>query len=156
MFSEVYHLLKLKNLCNQKEDKLQIESKKNISITELPYLNDLKVTTEDEGIIIHYDVSGKSPEVQRIEWNKDGQVLDTNTSKYVGGRIYDSSFTIRLPTEEDKGKYSCIITNAVGSVSKDVMLGNFHVFYGLNQLYVPFVTLCMLKFTFARVTRTIK
>lgn len=119
-----------------------------ISITELQYLNDLEVTAGDDGIIIHYEVAGQSPEVQRIEWNKDGQILDTNAYKYVGGSIYDSSFTIRLPTEEDKGKYSCIITNAVGSVSKDVMLGNFHGFYRLNQLYVPIytVSLCMRKF----------
>lgn len=102
----------------------------------MPLLNDLKVTTEDEEIIIHYnyDVSRHSPKVQGIEWKKDGHVLNTNACKYVGGSIYDSSFTIRLPTEEDKGNYSCIITNAVGSVSKNVMLGNSNVFYGLFTL----------------------
>lgn len=123
-------MLKLKILCSQKEDTLQIESKKiYVSITELPYLNDLRVTTGDEGIIIQYKVSGQSPEVQRIDWRKDGQVLNTNVCKYIGGSINDSSLTIRSPTEEDKGNYSCIITNAVGSVSKDVILSNFHVFY---------------------------
>lgn len=100
----------------------------------MPYLNDLEVTTGDEGIIIHYEVSGQLPKVQRVEWKKDGQVLNTNACKYNGGTIYDSSFTIRIPTEEDKGKYSCIITNAVGSVSKDVMLGNLHVFCRHNQI----------------------
>lgn len=100
----------------------------------MPYLNDLRVTTGDEGIIIHYEVSRQSPEVQSIEWKKDGQVLNTKACKYTGGSINSSSLTIRLPTEEDKGKYSCIITNAVGSVSKDVMLGNVHVFYGLFTL----------------------
>lgn len=123
-------MLKLKILCSQKEDTLQIESKKiYVSITELPYLNDLRVTTGDEGIIIQYKVSGQSPEVQRIDWRKDGKVLNTNVCKYIGGSINDSSLTIRSPTEEDKGNYSCIITNAVGSVSKDVILSNFHVFY---------------------------
>lgn len=123
----------------------------------MPNLNDLEVTTGDLGIVIHYELSGQSPEVQRIEWYKDGQVLDRNACKYVGGSIYDSNFIIRLPTEEDKGKYSCIITNAVGSVLKDVMLGNFHVFCGLHQLYVLFYifSLCMLMFPFVRVTRTI-
>lgn len=100
-----------------------------MSITELPHLKDLEVTTGEEGIIIHYEVGGQSPEVQRIEWKKDGQVLDTNAGRNVGGSINDSSLTIRLPTEEDKGKYSCEIANAVGSVSKDVILGNFNVFY---------------------------
>lgn len=140
-------MLKLKTVIREKIQILKVKNE-YVLITELPNLNDLEVTTGDVGIVIHYELSGQSPEVQRIEWNKDGQILDTNTYKYVGGSIYDSSFTIRLPTEEDKGKYSCIITNAVGSVSKDVMLGNFHVFYGLNQLYVPIytVSLCMLKF----------
>nr|XP_034321578.1 uncharacterized protein LOC105323062 [Crassostrea gigas] len=89
---------------------------------EVPYLNDLEVTTGDEGIIIHYEITGQSPKVQRIDWKKDGQILNTNVWKYIGGSINDSSLTIRSPTEKDKGKYSCIITNAVGSVSKDVIL----------------------------------
>lgn len=118
----------------------------------MPYFNDLEVTTGDEGIIIFYEISGQSPEVQRIDWKKDGQVLNTNVCKYSGGSINDSSLTIRLPTEEDKGKYSCIITNAVGSVSKDVMLGNFHVFY----LTFHIVTFRILNYTFARVPRTIQ
>lgn len=127
-----------------------------MSITELPHLKDLEVTTGEEGIIIHYEVGGQSPEVQRIEWKKDGQVLDTNAGRNVGGSINDSSLTIRLPTEEDKGKYSCEIANAVGSVSKDVMLGNVNVLFVLYIQYVPFyiATLSMPKFTFARKTST--
>lgn len=117
-------------------------------------MNDLEVTTGDKGIIIHYEISGQSPEVQRIDWKKDDQVLNTNVCKYIGGSINDSSLTIRSPTEEDKGKYSCIITNAVGSVSKDVILGN--VMFSID---FSLVTLCMLNYTFytfARVTRTIQ
>lgn len=102
-----------------------------LSITELPLLNDLEVTTGDEGIIIlySYNVPGQWPKVQHIEWSKNGQVLVTNTSKYSGGSIYDRSLTIKLPTEEDKGQYSCKITNAVGCASKDVMLGDAYVPY---------------------------
>lgn len=102
-----------------------------LSITELPLLNDLEVTTGDEGIIIlySYNVPGQWPKVQHIEWSKNGQVLVTNTSKYSGGSIYDRSLTIKLPTEDDKGQYSCKITNAVGCASKDVMLGDVYVPY---------------------------
>lgn len=100
---------------------------------EVPYLNDLAVTTGDEGIIIHYEISGHSPEVQRIDWKKNGQALNTNVCKYIGGSINDSSLTIRLPTEEDKGQYTCIITNAVDSVSKDVMLDVPSVDIEVNQ-----------------------
>lgn len=130
-----------------------------LSITELPLLNDLEVTTGDEGIIIlySYNVPGQWPKVQHIEWSKNGQVLVTNTSKYSGGSIYDRSLTIKLPTEEDKGQYSCKITNAVGCASKDVMLGDVYVPYihVLCIQYLPFyiVNLKQLMFTFARKTK---
>lgn len=102
---------------------------------DLPHLNDLEVTTEDEGIIIHYkyEVSGESPKVHCIEWSKDGQVLDMNTWKFVGGRTSDSRLTISLPTEDDKGKYSCKITNSVGSVSKDVSIDVPSIDIGVNS-----------------------
>lgn len=111
-----------------------------LSITELPLLNDLEVTTGDEGIIIlySYNVPGQWPKVQHIEWSKNGQVLVTNTSKYSGGSIYDRSLTIKLPTEEDKGQYSCKITNAVGCASKDVMLGDVYVPY-IHVLYIQYL-----------------
>lgn len=126
----------------------------------MPILNDLEVTIEDEGIIIHYsyDVSEQSPEVQRLEWSKDGRALDMTTRKFVGGSIFDRSLKIRLPTEDDKGKYSCKITNAVGSVSKSVTLGNVNVSNVFYIQYVPFynVTLSIPSFTFARKTRTLR
>lgn len=98
----------------------------------MPHLNDLEVTTEDEGIMIHcsFYVPGQWPEVQHIEWSKnDGKVLDKKTYKFLGGSIHEDRLAIRLPTDEYKGKYSCKITNAVGSVSKNVMLGNVYISY---------------------------
>lgn len=62
--------------------------------------------------------------MHRIEWSKNGQPLQHDTEKYVGGGIDESCLTITSPTNEDKGNYSCKVTNAVGSVSKDITLGN--------------------------------
>lgn len=90
----------------------------------------MKVTTENDGIIIQcsYELSSQSPEVNCIEWKKNGQPLDKKTKRYIGGSVGDKYLTIASPTYEDRGEYSCTVTNAVGSMSKSVMLGNiqFH------------------------------
>lgn len=95
------------------------------ALGELPILNDLRVTTEDEGITIHYSykVLKQSPEVKHIDWCKNGEPLDRKSEKYIGGSLNENCFTIKSPTDEDRGKYSCTITNAVGSVSKSVIFG---------------------------------
>lgn len=96
--------------------------------TERPILNDLRVTTGDKGITIHYSykVLEQSPEVKYIHWCKNGEPLDRKSEKYIGGSLNENCFTITSPTHDDRGKYSCTITNAVGSVSKAVVFGNFH------------------------------
>lgn len=94
----------------------------------MPLLNDLRVTTGDEGITIHYsyEVLEQSPEVKHINWCKNGEPLDRKSEKYIGGSLNENYFTITSPTDEDRGKYLCTISNAVGSVSKAVIFGNFH------------------------------
>lgn len=46
-------------------------------ISEKPVLNELEVTTEDKGIIIHYsfEVSKNSPPVRDITWSKNAQPI---------------------------------------------------------------------------------
>lgn len=94
-------------------------------------MNDLRVTTEDEGITIHYSykVLKQSPEVKHIDWCKNGEPLDRKSEKYIGGSLNENSLTITSPTDEDRGEYSCTITNAVGSISKVVIFGNFIIYY---------------------------
>lgn len=91
-------------------------------------MNDLRVTTGDEGITIHYsyEVLEQSPEVKLINWRKNGEPLDRKSEKYIGGSLNENCFTITSPTDADRGTYSCTITNAVGSVSKAVKLGKFY------------------------------
>lgn len=60
----------------------------------------------------------------KITWMKNGEGLDFKTPKYVGGGLLDSYLRITSPNEADKGKYSCELTNAVGSSSKDETFGN--------------------------------
>lgn len=95
-------------------------------ILEKPFLNISNVVSGSEGITIHYNwgVLGQSPEVHHIEWSKNDQSLQIDAKKYVGGGVHDSHFTITSPTYEDRGNYSCKVTNAVGFLSKNVELGN--------------------------------
>lgn len=59
-----------------------------------------------------------------IKWAKDKEILDLENKKYVGGSLADDFFIIKSPTEKDEGTYSCTVTNAVGSVSNIVTIGN--------------------------------
>lgn len=62
-----------------------------------------------------------------IKWMKNGEGLDFKTQKYVGGGLADSYLRITSPNEADKGKYSCILINAVGVTLKYVIFGNINV-----------------------------
>lgn len=78
-------------------------------------------------IVSSYKVFGRSPKVSRIEWSKNGQTLDERIISFAESIISESRYKITSPTNEDKGKYSCTIANAVGSVSKEIMLGKINL-----------------------------
>lgn len=89
-------------------------------------MDDLRVTTGDEEITIHcsFKVLQLSPKVQGIEWRRNDTILERNNKTFVGECVKESCFTITSPTKEDTGKYSCFVSNAVGSVQKHVFIGN--------------------------------
>lgn len=86
------------------------------------------VTSGSEGLTIHlsFRVSEQSPNVHLIEWSKNDQQLDKDSNKYVAGGVDDGDLTIKSPTYEDRGNYICKVTNAVGSESRNIMLGNVY------------------------------
>lgn len=90
---------------------------------EPPCFDVWKVTTSSEEIAINYSyvVPESSPKVQKIQWSRDGTILNLKNTKYDGGGLTDSSLTIMSPNEEDKGNYSCTVSNAVGSVTNNLM-----------------------------------
>lgn len=93
-------------------------------IGEKPQIKDLKVTTENGDITIYciFEVLIKSPKAHYIAWSKNDQTQNTKNKQCIGGSIYGSCFPITLPSERDIGKYTCTVTNAIGSVSRDVKL----------------------------------
>lgn len=43
--------------------------------------------------------------------------------KYSGGGLKNSYLKISCPTKDESGEYACTVSNAVGSVSRVVILG---------------------------------
>jgi hypothetical protein len=98
---------------------------------DLPTLQTLTISTGLERITLHchYEVTSDSPNVHQIEWKRNEEPLFVDHSKYLGGGIEDGYLTITSPTVDDAGLYTCIVANAVGAVSKDLMLGKVWCFY---------------------------
>lgn len=96
-----------------------------ILITEPPLFYNCNITSGKEAITIvySYGVPKGSPSVFEVKWTKNGETLNLKNQKYFGGRLNDGNLTISSPNLEDKGNYLCTVTNAVGSISKDVTLG---------------------------------
>lgn len=105
-----------------------------IYLLEPPRFDVWKVTTDIDGVSIHYAIEDNSPSVFDIYWTKNDEVLKFENTNYVGGSFEDNFLKITSPTVADGGKYCCTITNAVGSASMDVTLGNFQ--FSLLNLYV--------------------
>lgn len=64
------------------------------------------------------------PDVHNIKWAMNGATLDCESKKYLGGGLKDCHFIITSPTGADIGRYSCTVTNGVGTASKEVIIGN--------------------------------
>lgn len=107
-------------------------------------LNDLEVTTEDKGIIIHYsfEVSKNSPPVRDITWSKNAQPMYIKDDKFSGGSLHDIRLVIISPSEDDKGNYSCTVTNDVGSETKYIILGKFVLILVVLYNYYIILFLC--------------
>lgn len=95
-------------------------------ITEHPVFDVWRIVTDKGAITIEYrySVPQHLPQVSKEQWTKNGEALDRIKNKYLGGQMHCNYFMIMSPSLEDKGNYSCTVTNAVGSVSKDVEFGN--------------------------------
>uniref|UniRef100_A0A8W8J3T1 DZIP3-like HEPN domain-containing protein n=1 Tax=Magallana gigas TaxID=29159 RepID=A0A8W8J3T1_MAGGI len=92
------------------------------ALGERPVFDVWDIVTDIDAITIQYryKVPEHSPQVYQEEWTKNREAIERTNFKYLGGQLYSNYFTIKSPTLDDKGTYSCTVTNAVGSASKDV------------------------------------
>lgn len=119
---------------------------------EKPFLEDLKVTSENNEVKIHYQFSVpvKSPNVTDIQWEKNGSSLDLKNNKYLGGSYKENFLIIKFPEEKDSGSYKCRVINAAGSVTKQTVLGipsaiieaNKEIVFGSNHTLKGTITSC--------------
>lgn len=61
-----------------------------------------------------------------LQWTKNGVKLNIKNEKYTGGGLDDDCLTIKSPNTSDRGIYCCTVSNAVGSESQEVKLGNIY------------------------------
>lgn len=91
----------------------------------MPVFSVWDIKTDKELTIIYkYGVTQSSPQVYEVKWAKNGEPLNRENNRYLGGRLNDDFLTITSPTSDGKGTYSLTVTNAVGSVSKEFTFGN--------------------------------
>lgn len=93
-----------------------------------PFFEVWDVTTEMDGIRIHYDFTKRPPYGNEIKWMKDEVPILNRNKKFEGGGLNESYFTITSPTIEDRGIYSCIAINAARSARMNIQLGTAYLF----------------------------
>lgn len=94
-------------------------------ILELPIFDVWVVTTELKKIRIHYAIKKGPPRGKEIELFKDGVRIWYRNMLLNGGNLDGNHSTIssESSTINHRGNYSCVVTNAVGSVQKDFRIG---------------------------------
>lgn len=128
----------IRNVCKEDEGRYQAVISRNQDVKifsnelflhpigEPPCLEEfeLKVTSQNEEIFIHYVFKdlGYSSNVEKIRWTKNSLTLDLSNNKYGEGQSTENCITITSPGEKDIGEYTCIVSNAAGTVSKSVEL----------------------------------
>lgn len=63
------------------------------------------------------------PFVYDINWTKNGETLNYGSKKYNEGSLEKGYLTITSPNAEDRGIYTCMVRNAVGTVHQEVTFG---------------------------------
>ena len=85
-----------------------------------PYSNiTAKVSTD---VILAVTVGGTYPQISSVVWTKNGNDIDVDGRKYVGGSVQKTNLTIKSVEATDDGTYKCEIFNGIGYGSVDVSL----------------------------------
>lgn len=115
-----------------------------------PVFDVWEVKTEDQGFSVQYKVHEVLPSVCNVKWTLNGKSLDFENMNYFGGGLKDKSLMIMSPTVAYIGKYSCTVTNGVGTASKDVIIDIPHaeissekqIYFGSAATIASYVSSC--------------
>ena len=67
-------------------------------------------------------VGGTYPQISSVVWTKNGNNIDVDGAKYVGGSVQTPTLIIKSVEATDDGTYRCTIFNGIGYRSVDVSL----------------------------------
>ena len=78
-----------------------------------------KVSTD---VTLAVTVHGTYPQISSVVWTKNGNNIDVDGRKYVGGSVQEPNLIIKSVEATDDGTYTCTISNGIGYGSVDVSL----------------------------------
>lgn len=96
------------------------------SISDPPHLDDVTVTTGKNTISIH--INGLDllfPNFYGVTWTRNGERIYSTERKYFGISSLSNCITIRSPSQEDRGTYTCTV-HAGTNFSRSVTLGKIY------------------------------
>lgn len=73
--------------------------------------------TQDFLLFCEYDANPAS--LERVTWIKNGEILNTNQSRYEGGHPEQTALLVKSAIRSDIGTYICELQNSIGSDASD-------------------------------------
>lgn len=80
-----------------------------------------------------------------IQWGKDGDPIQSDSIKFATDRLDDGTnrLSIRYLEFNDSGKYSVLVTNALGSTYKEIDIVVKGILHPINIFFFTFEQTCL-------------
>jgi hypothetical protein len=85
-----------------------------------PHSNITAMVSTD--VTLAVTVGETHPQISSVDWTKNGNNIDVQGRKYIGGSLQQPNLTINRVDVSDDGTYTCTIYNGIGYGSVDISL----------------------------------
>uniref|UniRef100_A0A336JZG9 CSON005257 protein n=1 Tax=Culicoides sonorensis TaxID=179676 RepID=A0A336JZG9_CULSO len=93
-------------------------------------------TNETESFLLFCEYDANPASLERVTWLKNGEILNTNQSRYEGGHPEQTALLVKNALRSDIGTYICELQNSIGSDASDNKIN-------VDIQYVPTVEIDM-------------